>query len=183
MTREPGESRLRRHGVTVGLTIATLAFVGWLALTDHSTRRDADRNALAAQRLCEQVTALGQPCVTGTGPAGGQPQAVVPLATAPTGVGQGSTGGTDQPGVPQAYQPDTDALIVAVSVHGGRLILTYDDGSRVDAGPVDPAVLAIVLNASPASPSAAPSASPAFSPTPPGTSPADAGTPSPGTTE
>jgi hypothetical protein len=159
------------------LVCMALVFLVWVTWSWHTARRESDANANAAQQLCDQVNDLGQPCAA-------QPSnavsgaAVVPIAPpAPLG-GTGPTRGpgepppTDEHGVPQAYQPASDALIVSVTVDAGRLVLGYSDGARVDAGPVDEQTLAIVLRS-------APSASPSPAPSPVSDSPSPSDAPSP----
>lgn len=161
LPEEPAARRLRHTAFLAALSVLVVVCVVWLLASYHHQTRQADANAQAADRLCRQVTALGQPCATQAVPDGVATQAVVPLpavsvSLTPVTPRPGATGApTDEHGVPQAYEPGPDAQIVAISVAGAhRLILTYSDGARVDAGPVDVAALAIVLrNQSPPSPS------------------------------
>lgn len=167
LSTEPPARRLRQFGLLAALTVLVVVCAVWLLASYHHQTRQADANAKAADRLCKQVTALGQPCAAQPAPDGvSTPQAVVPIpavSASLTPVTPGAGAPTDESGgVPQAYQPGPDSPVVAISAQGDRLILTYADGARVDAGPVDLATLAIVLRAQlPASPSASPSPSPA----------------------
>lgn len=165
---EPPGRRLRQYMMLGLLTAAVVACALWMIWAQHTTRQQAQANAEAAEQLCRQVSQLGQPCAVA--PSDNQAvataQAVAPIASASlTAVApaSGAPAPTDENGVPQAFAPGPGAMIVAIGVNAGELILTYDDGARVDAGPVDLAKLAIVLRTVA---SVAPSPVPPVSPTP-----------------
>lgn len=162
---EPVGRRLRQHTVLAFLACAAVACAVWLMWSWLDTREAADHNAQAAAKLCRQVNRLGQPCITQPSADGLASDAVVPGVTA------GLTGSpvtpagrppdtvpTDDAGVALPFQPGTDAMVTAVTVEENRLILTYSDGARLDAGPVDAERLAIVLRTTvSSSPSPSPS--------------------------
>jgi hypothetical protein len=172
LAAEPSARRLRQFGFLAALTVLVVVFAVWLLVSWNHKQDEAKDNAAAANQLCKQLTTLGQPCAAQAVTDGvSTPQAVVPVlpgasaSLMPVSPGANGVAPTDENGVPQAYQPGPDALVVAVGVAHDRLILTYSDGARVDAGPVDLATLAIVLRAQvSASPSPFPSASPSPSP-------------------
>lgn len=178
------KERLRSYAILGAITALIIACVVWAWATAASTHRQAEANARVATKLCKQINELGQPCVTPTGdvPSGA---AIVPALPAspsfsplPRAGATATTGSTKRPGVEagqegnqgQAYAPGLPAPgaeIVAVTVQAGALVLTYDDGSRVDAGPVDLTRLAIVLHgATESSPSPSPSPVVSVSPSP-----------------
>lgn len=173
----PGR-RLRQYMVLGLLTTAVIAFAIWVIWQNHTAHQEARANAQAAEQLCRQVNQLGQPCAAAPSDAQAvaTAQAVAPMASAsltPLAPAPGTTTGggapTDAAGVPQAYAPGPGAMVVAIGVGNGELILTYSDGARVDAGPVDLSTLAIVLHGAPVisiSPSPVVSVSPSPSPSP-----------------
>ena len=170
---EPSGRRLRQYFVLAVLSVVVVFCAVWGWQSARTNHKATQANAAAADALCKQLIALGQPC-SAVAPEATQGAAIVPAVPASPGVlsplapGAGSTNGpTNEAGVPQAYAPGDDALIVAVGVERNQLILTFSDGARVAAGPVDATQLSIVLRASPTvsvSPSASPSPSPSPSP-------------------
>ncbi len=173
LTPEPATRRIHQYGLMIGLGVLVVVFAVWLLWSYQVKQDEAKQNAAAAASLCRQLSHVGQPCAARV--AGEQngvaADAAIPAPTAPL---TGSPLTTDENGVPQAYQPGDDALIVAVHVAEGRLILTYDDGARVDAGPVNEETLAIVLANDP-------TATPWPGPSLPGPSQSRTPTPGPGT--
>lgn len=169
LTPEPPTRRIRQYGLMMGFAVMAVVFTVWLIWSYASQHRESQQNAAAATKLCRQLNNVGQPCATQ--PAGevagvsGDAQLPAPTASlqgvplAPTGRSSTDALPTDENGIPQAYQPAEGALIVSVNVQEGRLILTFDDGARLDAGAVNEQTLAIVLK-SVASPSPSPSPSP-----------------------
>lgn len=164
---EPANRRLRQYAVMAAVAVFAVVCTVWLIWSYAGAQKESEHNAAAADKLCKQLLGLGQPCAAKPEAAEGvAKQAAVPAATAAlTGsplpsLGPGGVVPTDENGVAQAYQPTEGALIVAVGVQEGRLIVTFDDGARLDAGPVNEETLAIVLRqvVSPA-PSASPEAS------------------------
>ncbi len=180
LAAEPATRRIHQYGLMMALAVLVIVFAVWLVWSYQVKQDEAKQNAAAAHSLCRQLSHVGQPCVARVAgeQSGVSGDAAVP---APTAALTGSPLTTDENGVPQAYQPGEDALIVAVHVAEGRLILTYDDGARVDAGPVNEETLAIVLANDPtATPWPGPSLPGASSP---GASPSGASpTPAPGAT-
>lgn len=164
---EPPTRRIHQYGLMVGLAVLVVVFAVWLIWAYGSTRQEAQQNAAAAGKLCRQLNNVGQPCATRA--AGGDAVSGDAQLPAPTASLQGSalTPGrrsataplpTDENGIPQAFQPAEGALIISVTVQDGRLILAFDDGARLDAGAVNEARLAIVLQTVPSiSPSPSPS--------------------------
>lgn len=151
----PRDARRRRHVWMAALSVFALVLLGRLLLDSVATHRDAATNAEAANRLCRQVVSLGQSCATHPPPVAG----VTGAALAPAPVT--SVAPTDENGVPQAYQPAPDALIVAVTLDAGHLVLTWSDGARVDAGPASDQI-SVILHAPPGTPTP-----PAATPRPP----------------
>lgn len=177
---EPSTRRIHQYGLMIGLAVLVVVCTVWLSWQYATKNREANQNAAAAHRLCRQVSNLGQSCATHAsgGETGVSGDAQVP-ATSLTGEPIVPSRGTspvptDEEGVPLPFQPGEDALIVAVNVSDGRLVITFDDGARIDAGPVNEEVLAIVLKNLP-TPSFAPSPTPA----PDSPSPSSAGPPAP----
>lgn len=192
---EPATRRIRQYGIMIGAAVLVVVFAVWLIWGYFAKADEAHKSTQAATKLCRQLNRVGQPCATHAPDQGVSGDAVLPAPTAPL------TGSplapaprnnptaplpTDEAGVPLAYQPGPDALIVNVTVVEGRLVLTFDDGARVDAGPVNEETLAIVLRSVPSispSPSPSPSpvtqsASPSEVPSPTGESPTPQETPS-----
>jgi hypothetical protein len=175
---EPATRRLRQYGILAGITVLVIVFAVWTLVSYRNQHEQASHNAAAADKLCRQLVGLGQPCANGaaTGDTGVSGAAIIPAPAAsasftPLKPVKGATAApTDANGVAQAFQPGPDALIVAAAIDGGRLLLTFDDGARVDAGPVDGAQFSVLLrpSASPSpslSVSVSPSPSPVASPT------------------
>lgn len=181
---EPATRRIRQQGIMIGAAVLVMVCTVWILWAYLSKNEEAQQSQAAASKLCRQLNRVGQPCVTrAPGQEGVSGDAQLPAPTAPlTGSALSPTKPrnpdapipTDAEGVPQAFQPGPDALIVSVSVSEGRLILAFDDGARVDAGPVNEQTLAIVLKTIPSiSPSPSPSpvtesASPSDTPSPTG---------------
>lgn len=173
LSSEPPTRRIRQYGLMMGFAVLAVVFTVWLIWSYAGQHREAKQNAAAATKLCRQLNNVGQPCATQ--PAGdvagvsGDAQLPAPTASlggvplAPSGRSPTDPLPTDEDGIPQAYQPSEGALIVSVNVQEGRLILTFDDGARLDAGAVNEQTLAIVLKSVP-SPSPSPSPSPVLRP-------------------
>lgn len=189
---EPVTRRIHQYGLMIGLAVLVVVFTVWVSWSYSTKRHEAQRNAQAASVLCRQLTEVGQPCaaqpVSEDEGVSGAAQMPAPTASLEGSAVAPSRGGplpTDENGVPQAFQPGEDAQIVNVQVYEGRLLLTFDDGARVDAGQVNEDRLAIVVKPS-SSPSPSPSPSPSLSPAdplfPPGADapdPTDDGSPKP----
>ncbi len=165
---EPPTRRIRQYGLLFGLAVLAVVFTVWVIYSYAVKQNEAKQNAAAAHKLCRQLNNVGQPCATrevGAPPDGVSGDAALPAPTAslegtpvtPSRRGPTDPLRTDEQGIPQAFQPSEGALIVAVNVAEGRLVLTFDDGARVDAGPVNEDTLAFVLKAVSASPSPSPS--------------------------
>ncbi len=182
---EPATRRIHQYGIMIGLAVLVIVFTIWLAYSYQVKQDQARQSTAAAHKLCRQLTNVGQPCATlppNSGEQGVSGDAAMPAPTASlegSAVAPSRKPGdplpTDEDGIPQAFQPGDNALIVSVHVSEGRLILTFDDGARIDAGPVNEETLAIVLTAL-ATISPSPSPSPVLSSPPPG---ADAPDPAP----
>lgn len=138
----------RQLTVGVALLLATLTLaVACIALTVHR-QRERDRATAAALDLCRQVNGLGRRCAVdptalpwATGTPDGQavapaPAPLVPLPTVHPGVTATSPPVTDQAGVADPLSPGGGDAPVSIQLTGGRLILGYADGTRVDAGHV-----------------------------------------------
>lgn len=174
---EPPTRRIHQYGLMIGLAVLVLVFTVWISWSYGTKRHEAQQNAEAAGKLCRQLNHVGQPCATRAagGEEGSSADAALPAPTSslegvplpPTRRSSTAALPTDANGIPQAFQPAEDALIISVNVQEGRLVLTYDDGARVDAGPVNEETLAIVLKTVP-SPSPSPSPSPVDPSFPPG---------------
>lgn len=170
LSAEPPLRRVRQYAFMVACAMLVVVFGVWLVWSWASQREQAQEQAQAAKNYCRQLVGLGQNCQAAPGEREGvSNQAAVP---APTGSlsgdpvapsrSPGAPAPTDENGVPLAYSPGEGALITAVGVEAGRLVLTFDDGARLDAGPVNEQTLAIVLKQVPAaSPSPVPSPAPA----------------------
>jgi hypothetical protein len=165
---EPATRRIRQQGLMIGAAVLVVVCTVWLLWSYFTKAEEAEQSQAAATKLCRQVNRLGQPCATrapDTEGVSGDAQLPAPTAsltgtplTPATRNNPTAPPLTDEAGIPLAYQPGPDALIVSVNVSDGRLILTFDDGARVDAGPVNEETLAIVLRQVPSvSPSPSPS--------------------------
>lgn len=160
---EPPTRRIHQYGLMIGLAVLVVVFAVWLVWSYGQSQHESDQNAAAANKLCRQLNNVGQPCATRPvtdAEEGNSGDAAVPELPAPTSSLTGTPLApssrsvtdpvrTDSAGNPQAFAPGPDALIVSVTVQEGRLVLTFDDGARVDAGPVDEDTLAIVLRTAP----------------------------------
>ncbi len=181
---EPSPRRVRQ--ILIGALITACAVMRALVCI-HLTvtrQRERDKATNVALELCEQVEGVGQRCAadpatlpwadpggdralptSGAGPPALQP---LPPRYRP-GPPAGSAPTDGESGTAQAAMPATDAAVTTVEVIGGRLVLTYDDGSRVDAGPVAGDLFTILRQPSPTpTPSRSPNAelSPAGLPSP-----------------
>lgn len=177
----PGH-RARQYGILSGLVVLVIVFAVILVWLNIDHTRDAQKSKAAATKACAQVVQLGQPCAAANDIAevgGVSGDAVVPNPVAtksfhpvgptprPTRSGGVSVAPTDAAGVPQAFQPAADAGIVAMAITGGHLILTYDDGARVDAGLVKGDLMSLTLGATRTpSPSPVPVLVPSLTPVP-----------------
>lgn len=173
---EASQERLRNYAILAAITALIVACAIWAWWTATQTHRQAEASARAATRLCKQINQLGQACLAPSQdvPSGA---AIVPalpaqsptltlLTPAPPGDGTPAptrTGGGQEASQGQAYVPGAGTQITAITVQDGELILTFSDGARADAGPVDLTRLAFVLHGATEtviSPSAYPSPSP-----------------------
>lgn len=169
MSPEPPTRRVHQYAFMVGCGVVVVVCTVWLIVSYITRTNEANQSTEAAQRLCRQLNTVGQPCSThapGTVEGvSGDPQMPAPAASLTGSPVAGSRAPGDPPptdgeGIPQAFQPSEGALIISVNVQEGRLVLTFDDGARVDAGPVNEETLAIVLRTLPSiSPSPSPSPS------------------------
>lgn len=178
--------RARQWTVAALLVGLLVLLAGWAAWAHLQDRREARTTRAAAGKLCDQVQGMGQPCVvdptTGEQVAGGlaqvpaaAPTSAPPLPGRPTPTRAAASTVPDESAA-QAGQPDgpytnPDPAVVGLAVVDGRLQITYDDGTVVDAGRLTGPPPAIVVpvperGAAPSSPAAASSSPPAVTSAP-----------------
>jgi hypothetical protein len=150
-----------RRRLLIAVALASIVVLAAVMLTWQAMARggDAERAAAAASRACRQVEGLGQKCAADEPEEeAAAPQAVVPSAPASVGPLPGAPHATAaaadesaaQAGMPGAAPGGEltnpgDERIVGLTVRGGRLEVTYADGTVVDAGAIRGAPPAIVL--------------------------------------
>ncbi len=180
---EPSPRRVRQ--IVVGAILTALALLLAIVCIHLTVTRqqERDRATDVALVLCDQVEGTGQRCerdpaslpwapadaraldTEAAGPPVLQP---LPPRYAP-GDPAASTPTDEESGTAQAAIPASDAAVTTVEVKEGRLVLSYDDGSRVDAGPVAGDLFTILRRATPTPtpthPPTTPSATPDPSPT------------------
>lgn len=191
--------RRARSIVVIAVGVAVLvALLVWLTLSSSHNAGRADTEHAAASKACGQVERLGQVCATAPGesvgaaaivpsvgpvsPLPGRPSRSATVSPGP----EDATGQANAPGDDPPPYTNPDPAIVGLSVRTGRLIVTYADGTEVDAGRVVGGPPAIVVALPIPSPAGDPSSSavpdettPAASPAPSDepASPAETGTP------
>lgn len=157
-------SSTNRRLWVVAAVLAVISVLGIVLTWQSLHSKNQARTARAAVgRACEQVQGLGQKCATaaaleespGVAAVIPEPSVAGSLRTAPDpsaspGSPEETAAQAGQPGGPMV-NPGSD-LIIGLTMRDHRLMVTYADGTVVDAGRVDGAPPAIVLPVGSASP-------------------------------